>query len=181
MRVVNAKKLWHCRLGAFSEQKWVWAWVLTFNVFQRPSWSRQNSIWTASLRLKWGPKTVLQSVFFRVPTSRHDYWNKCIPPRRNHVSACWRDLKIGRFKVPNSIKNRYFFDILLGIDFCWSSDPKWRFRESKTEATCQQKSNSRRFAWSVEKCIAQAVLWKSRRLGPEASPGGLGGLLSTTY
>ena len=71
MNVVNAKKL--IRLGAFSEQKWVWAWVLKFNVFQRPSWSLQKSIWTAFLVSKWGPKTVLQSVFFRVPTSRHDY------------------------------------------------------------------------------------------------------------
>ena len=78
--VVNAKKV--LRLGALSEQKWVWAWVLKFNVFQRPSWRRQNSIWTAVLGSKWAPKTVLHSVFFRVPTSRHDYWKKCTPPRR---------------------------------------------------------------------------------------------------
>ena len=42
MRDENAKKL--LRLGAFSEQKWVWAWVLKFSVFQRPSWSLQKSI-----------------------------------------------------------------------------------------------------------------------------------------
>ena len=64
--VVNAKKV--PRLGALSEQKWVWAWVLKFSVFQRPSWSRQNSIWTTFLVSEWGPETVLQSVFFRVPT-----------------------------------------------------------------------------------------------------------------
>ena len=80
MRVVNAK--WVLRVEAFSEQKWVWDWVLKFDVFQRPSWSRQNLIWIVFLGLKWGPKTVLQSVFFRVPTSRHDYWKKCTPPRR---------------------------------------------------------------------------------------------------
>ena len=99
----------------------------------------------------------------------------------NHIFACWRGLKMCRFGVPKSIKNRYFFDIHLGSDFCWFFKRKWRFWESKTEAKFQQKSISRRFAWSVEKCIAQAVLRQNRRVGPEASPGGLGGLLSTTY
>ena len=80
IRAVNAKKL--TRLGAFSEQKWVCVWVLKCDVFQRPSWSLQKSIWTSFLGSEWGPKTVLQSVFFRVPTSRHDYWKKCTPPRR---------------------------------------------------------------------------------------------------
>ena len=68
---VNAKKV--LRLGTFSEQKWVWDWVLKFDVFQRPSWSRQKSIWTAFLGSTWGPRTVLQSVFFRVPASKYDY------------------------------------------------------------------------------------------------------------
>ena len=40
-------------------------------------------------------------------------------PGENHVFACWRGLKMGRFGVRKSIKNLYFFDIHLGSDFCW--------------------------------------------------------------
>jgi len=174
--VVNAKKLF--RLGTLSEQKWVWAWVLIFSVFQRPSWSRQNSIWTAFLVSKWGPKTVLQSVFSRFQL-RDTIIEKNAPlPGENHVFACWRGPKMGRFEVSKSIKNRYFFDIHLGSDFCWFFlKRKWRFWGAKTEAKFQQKSISRRFAWNVKKGIAQAVFRDTQPLGPEASPGGLGAYL----
>ena len=102
-------------------------------------------------------------------------------PGENHIFACWRGLKTCRFGIPKSIKNLYFFDIHLGSVFCWFFQRKWRFWESKTEAKFQQKSIPRWFAWSVEKSYAQAVLRQNQPVGPEASPGGLGGLLSTTY
>ena len=173
MRVENAKTL--LRLGALSEQKWVLAWVLKFSVFQRPSWSLQKSIWIAFLGSKWGPKTVRQNVFFRVPTSRHDYWKKCTPPRRKPCFCMLTRFENGSIWGSKIDQKSLVFRHPSWKWFLLILERKWRFWEAKTEAKFQQKSIPRRFAWSVEKCIAQAVLCQSRRLGPEASPGGPGG------
>ena len=140
MKVANANSL--LRLGSLFEQRWVWAWVLKFNVFQRPSWNLQKSIWTSCLGSKWGPKTVLQSVFFRVPTSRHDYWKKCTPHRRKpiflHVDEVWKCVDLGfqnRSKIvtfSTSILEAIF------VDF-WSENegfggPSWRPNFSKNRS-----------------------------------------------
>ena len=176
---MNAKSL--IRLGAFSEQKWVWAWVLNLTFFRDRLGAYKNRFGRHFWSQNGVPRPFSRACFSGFQL-RDTIIEKNAPlPGENHVFACWRGLKIGRFEVPKSIKNRYFFDIHLGSVFCWFFDPKRRFQGSKTEAKFQQKSISRRFAWSVEKCIAQAVLCQSQRLGPEASPGGLGGLLSTTY
>ena len=177
---MNAKSL--IRLGAFSEQKWVWAWVLKFNIFtDHPG--VYKSWFGGHFGVDMSPKTALQSVCFLGFQLRDTIIEKNAPlPCESHVFACWQGLEMGRFSDSKSIKNHYFLNIHLVSDFRRCFVPKARFRESKTEANnILQKSISRRFAWNVKKCTAQAVFRAKQRPGPEVSPGGLGGLLSIVY
>ena len=86
IEVVNAKKL--LRLGALSEQKWVWAWVLKFKVFQRPSCSLQTSIWTAFSGESGVPRPFSRACFSGFQL-RDTIIEKNAPlPGENHVFAC---------------------------------------------------------------------------------------------
>ena len=99
------------------------------------------------LEPKWPPKTLLQRVIFRSPTSMWHFHKKIAPlPCENHIFGFLRGLKTGHFVVPKSIKNRDFSETCLETWFKRFSAPKSGFWGPKTEAKFEQKSIPRGFA-----------------------------------
>ena len=102
------------------------------------------------------------------------HWGDCIRAKSMflYFDEVWKSVDLG---VPKSSIFLTFSTPILEaifVDFLIQNEG---FGSPRRRPEFQQKSIPRRFAWSVERCIAQAVLWKSRRRGPEASPEGLGG------
>ena len=82
---------------------------------------------------------------------------------------------MGRFGVPKSVGNRYFFYIHLGsvfVDFLNENEgfgsPKQRSNFSKNRSQGDSLEMSK-------KCIDQVIFRDTQPLGPETSPGGLHG------
>ena len=163
------------------DTKSTWIRVKKRNMFEDPVGTLKNSIWDPFLDAKRAPNAASKTSLYSSQLRFTMMTKKYTPPKRKPHFCPSRAHEHRVYASKKSMQNWYFFKTLLETHSNTFLNLKMTFFKLKREPKIEQKTVQRSFAANMQKCIEVENLVATRRVGPEASQGGLGGLLNTTY